>query len=265
MISIVVPIYNNIDEIKQFYKTLTKCLKDCAINYECVFVDNGSHDESILLLRDLCEKDYRLHYIALRRNICLMGALYIGAQHTKGDIIITMNIDHPDYMIEEFYHTMQTKEVPYIGGLLRKSAQSDVGQKQRLFKAFHQEDLKAFFDVEDFDGFRGFVQHNHSDMTWLSYTNLETQQRPLLIRVLLRLNIMFARAFIYTVILLFLTILILLPLVLIFHFKLETYYSLYISSLLAICMIAIIQSSYARLRCVNIRKKVEAIKESTFQ
>lgn len=100
-ISIVVPVYNEQDNLREFYKRLTAimCLED--YEYNLIFVDDGSQDSSALILKQLVEQDEHVEAYLLSRNYGHQMALTCGLDNADGDAVITMDGDlqHPPELL----------------------------------------------------------------------------------------------------------------------------------------------------------------------
>lgn len=92
-ISIVIPVYNEKENIEELYEKVKKSLDLEGYNYELIFVDDGSIDDSWLVIKNIADKDKRVRGLKLSRNYGQTFALYAGFQEAKGDIIITMDAD----------------------------------------------------------------------------------------------------------------------------------------------------------------------------
>ena len=92
-ISLVVPIYNEQDNIVALYNTVTKVLLGMDSPYEIIMVDDGSSDESYTVLKRLAAADIALKVIRFRRNFGQTAAMSAGFDHAKGSIIIPMDGD----------------------------------------------------------------------------------------------------------------------------------------------------------------------------
>jgi glycosyltransferase involved in cell wall biosynthesis len=91
--SIVVPLYNERENIVQLYEQLKETLELLGDSFELVFVDDGSTDESASLLRDIALEDGRVTVITLPRNSGKSAALGAGFEVALGDYIVTMDGD----------------------------------------------------------------------------------------------------------------------------------------------------------------------------
>jgi glycosyltransferase involved in cell wall biosynthesis len=92
-LSIVVPIYNEVDNIDAFHASLLPALKELDLYWEVVYVDDGSHDGSTAKLIVLAQDDERVQVVTFRRNFGQTAALSAGIKASKGAIIITLDGD----------------------------------------------------------------------------------------------------------------------------------------------------------------------------
>lgn len=92
-ISIVVPVYNEQDNVEAVYSTISSALQAMEGSYEIIMVDDGSSDGSYNVLTGLAAKDVRLKVIRFRRNFGQTAAMSAGFDFAKGEIIIPMDGD----------------------------------------------------------------------------------------------------------------------------------------------------------------------------
>ncbi|MEH1008492.1 glycosyltransferase family 2 protein [Winogradskyella sp. ECml5-4] len=95
-ISFVVPVYFEEDVISRFIFEMTEELKLLNINYEIVFIDDGSEDETIQIIKDYATKNTNLKLIELSYNHGKQAALTAGITHATGDYLIYMDPDLQD-------------------------------------------------------------------------------------------------------------------------------------------------------------------------
>lgn len=107
-VSIVIPAYNEAGNVELLVKKLKDTLKDYS-NYEILFVDDGSEDKTLEILKALCRKYNRVRYLSLSRNFGHQNALKAGLDHAIGDCVITMDADlqHPPYLIPQLISKWQ--------------------------------------------------------------------------------------------------------------------------------------------------------------
>jgi undecaprenyl-phosphate 4-deoxy-4-formamido-L-arabinose transferase len=89
-ISVVIPLFNEEGNIVELYFRLTNVLSNLNKTWEIVFIDNGSTDKTLFLLKELKEKDERIKIIRLIKNFGKNAALMAGFIYTKGKIVITI-------------------------------------------------------------------------------------------------------------------------------------------------------------------------------
>ncbi len=92
-VSIVLPLYNEEENVKLQYENITQNLDQTKLNYEIIFVDDGSSDNSVPILKEIAKKDRRLKIIQFRRNFGQTAAMAAGIDHSSGEIIIFMDSD----------------------------------------------------------------------------------------------------------------------------------------------------------------------------
>jgi dolichol-phosphate mannosyltransferase len=96
MISVVVPIFNEEENIRLFHEAVAYALRDIGEDWEVVYVNDGSRDSSLDLLRGLQSEDYHAVVVDLSRNWGHMGAISAGLQTARGDAVIMMDGDFQD-------------------------------------------------------------------------------------------------------------------------------------------------------------------------
>jgi glycosyltransferase involved in cell wall biosynthesis len=91
--SVVVPFFNEQENIPPLYMKLTEVMDGIGESYELVFVDDGSKDNSYKVLSDIYEHDRRVNVVRLRRNFGQTAALKAGFDFARGEVIISMDGD----------------------------------------------------------------------------------------------------------------------------------------------------------------------------
>ncbi len=117
MISLIIPIFNEENNIIPLYNQVTPVLNSLNQEYEIIFIDDGSSDSSFNLLSSLKEKDSRIIIIKLLKNYGKSKALSAGFNEIQGDIIVTMDGDLQDDPAE-IPHLLNTLNHGYdmVGG-----------------------------------------------------------------------------------------------------------------------------------------------------
>ncbi len=92
-ISIIIPVYNEEANLEPLFARLTPVLGEIGRPYEVIFVDDGSRDRSLAILRRLQEKHERMRVIRFNRNYGQHAAVFAGMDHARGEIIVTLDAD----------------------------------------------------------------------------------------------------------------------------------------------------------------------------
>ena len=150
-ISIVVPVYNEEENIEHFVLSVEAVMEKLPYAYEILFIDDGSRDRSREILLELGKKDTHVQSIFLARNSGHQLALTCGTDHADGDAVITMDGDmqHPPELLpvllaqwETGYDIVQTVRLTTEGVSLFK----------RLTSKYYYRLLNAMTDVEIQEG-----------------------------------------------------------------------------------------------------------------
>jgi len=92
-LSIIAPLYNEEESVALLYQRITEAVQALGLEYEIIFVDDGSKDTTFHKARDLAHADPHLRVIKFRRNYGQTPAMAAGIDHARGDILITMDGD----------------------------------------------------------------------------------------------------------------------------------------------------------------------------
>jgi len=92
-ISVVVPVYNESENINKLVEKLNSVLSKTGKEYECLFVDDGSRDDSYEVLKELKKKNNFIEIVKLKKNFGQTAAMAAGFDHAKGEKVITIDAD----------------------------------------------------------------------------------------------------------------------------------------------------------------------------
>ena len=95
-LSIVVPLYNEEGSLRELNQKLQNVLSRLNINYEILYIDDGSRDNSVKILKELATQDVHLKVIQHKRNFGKSTALAVAFSKTEGDLVVTMDADLQD-------------------------------------------------------------------------------------------------------------------------------------------------------------------------
>jgi dolichol-phosphate mannosyltransferase len=92
-ISFVIPVFNEEDNLRKLFSELRAVADNLAVPYEILFVDDGSTDRSLQIVRDLAERSPEVRVLSFPSNCGQSAALYAGFQQAEGDVIVTLDAD----------------------------------------------------------------------------------------------------------------------------------------------------------------------------
>jgi glycosyltransferase involved in cell wall biosynthesis len=156
-LSIIVPLYNEEDSLVDLHRQLTETLRRLDRKYEIIFVDDGSTDNSLDVVERLHDSDKRVEIISFRRNFGKAAGLQAGVNHSRGEILITMDADLQDVPAEipKFLDRLD-EGVDVVSGWKRK--RNDPIGKTIPSKFFnHVTGLVSGISIHDFNcGFKAY-------------------------------------------------------------------------------------------------------------
>ncbi|MBQ8825637.1 MAG: glycosyltransferase family 2 protein [Oscillospiraceae bacterium] len=117
LISVVVPCYNEQEVLPLFYDEIIRVSDEMSEKYGCLefeflFVNDGSKDKTLEILRELALKDERVRYVSFSRNFGKEAGIFAGIENAKGDYVVTIDADlqHPPKLIPEMYEYVKSGE-----------------------------------------------------------------------------------------------------------------------------------------------------------
>ena len=157
-ISIVVPCYNEEESIPLFYGEMEHVIdkmKDRCV-FEFVFVNDGSRDKTLDILRELAKKDNRVRYISFSRNFGKEAGMLAGLEAATGDYITTMDVDlqDPPTLLEEMFETLESGE--YDCCATRSTNRKGYGFFRKIFTKWFYSIIGKISKTEMVPGARDF-------------------------------------------------------------------------------------------------------------
>ena len=116
LISVVVPCYNEEESLPLFYDEIKRVSAEMKekneLSFEYIFVDDGSKDKTLSILREMAKKDNEVRYVSFSRNFGKEAAMYAGLEATKGDYVVILDADlqHPPKLIPDMYSYVKSGE-----------------------------------------------------------------------------------------------------------------------------------------------------------
>lgn len=199
LLSVVVPCYNEQEAIGYFYdeisKVATKMVDD--LEFEVIFIDDGSSDKTLEVSKELAKKDDRIKYVSFSRNFGKEAAIFAGLEKAKGDYVVSMDVDLQDppslipkmykYIIEEDYDCVGTRRVTRKGeppirsffarkfySIINKISKTEIVDGARDFRFMTRQMVDAIISVNEYNRFsKGIFSWVGFKTKWLEYENIE--------------------------------------------------------------------------------------------
>ena len=137
-LSVVIPIYNEEGNIPLLYERLTAVMQGMGISWEFIFINDGSRDRSIQLLKELAGQDPRVRYIDFSRNFGHQIAVSAGLDHSRGEAVVIMDADlqDPPELLPDMYRKYKEGfEVVYAR---RRSREGESWFKKTTARLFYR-------------------------------------------------------------------------------------------------------------------------------
>ncbi|MDW8762429.1 glycosyltransferase family 2 protein [Streptococcus suis] len=198
MISAIVPCFNEEEAIPYFYDAMEKVHKEMGEQFEYIFVNDGSKDRTLTVLRQLSGQDRAVRYLSFSRNFGKEAALYAGLQAAQGELVTVMDVDlqDPPEMLMEMKAMLDgnpdldcvgTRRVSRDGEppirsffaklfykLMNKISQVEVVDGARDFRLMRRHMVDAILSVSEYNRFsKGIFAWVGFETEYLPYENVE--------------------------------------------------------------------------------------------
>ncbi|HEL1619756.1 TPA: glycosyltransferase family 2 protein [Streptococcus suis] len=198
MISVIVPCYNEEEAIPYFYEAMEKVRKEMGDRFEYIFVNDGSKDGTLKVLRQLSGQDQAVRYLSFSRNFGKEAALYAGLQAATGDLVTVMDVDlqdPPEMLIEMKAMLDANADLDCVGTrrvsrdgeppirsffaklfykLMNKISQVEVVDGARDFRLMRRHMVDAILSVSEYNRFsKGIFAWVGFETEYLPYKNVE--------------------------------------------------------------------------------------------
>ncbi|MBC5618721.1 glycosyltransferase family 2 protein [Streptococcus anginosus] len=197
-ISIIVPCFNEEESLPLFYAEMEKIKFQLNDHFEYIFINDGSKDRTLAILRELNQKNNSVRYLSFSRNFGKEAALYAGLKHATGDLVTVMDADlqdppellltmksmleaNPDLdcvgtrrttregepLIRSFFAKMFYK-------LINKISQVEMVDGARDFRLMRRQMVEAILEVSEYNRFsKGIFAWVGFKTEYLEYKNVE--------------------------------------------------------------------------------------------
>lgn len=155
-LSVVVPCFNEQEAVPIFYNEVKKVLGTLKAEYEIIFVDDGSSDQTLEEVKELSAKDECVHYVSFSRNFGKEAAMYAGLKKATGDYVVIMDVDlqDPPSLIPEMLEAVRSGE--FDSAATRRTNRKGEPPVRSMFARLFYKLMRYFSDIDIVDGARDF-------------------------------------------------------------------------------------------------------------
>lgn len=197
MLSLIVPCYNEQEALPLFYAAVTETMTSMGEEYELLFVDDGSKDKTLEILRGLAKEDRHVKYLSFSRNFGKEAAMFAGFCNAKGDYVAVMDADmqDPPSLLPQMLEILQTQDYDSVATrretrageppirswfarqfykIINKISTADIVDGARDFRLMKREMVDAIVAMNEYNRFsKGIFGWVGFRTYWLPYENIE--------------------------------------------------------------------------------------------
>ena len=199
-ISVIVSCYNEEKALPLFYEEMERVRKrdfDGIVDFEYIFVNDGSKDNTLKIMKELNEKDSKVRYISFSRNFGKEAAMYAGLEASVGDYVTLMDADLQDppallkqmydYIKNEGFDSVGTRRVTRKGEppirsffarkfykIINKMSDIEMVDGARDYRLMTRQVVDSIISLKEYNRYsKGLFSFVGFDTKWLEYENVE--------------------------------------------------------------------------------------------
>ena len=193
-VDLVVPCYNEQESIPLFYNEIKKVSKDINAKINIIFVNDGSKDNTLEIMKDLAKKDNIVKYISFSRNFGKEAAMYAGLKESTGDYVTVMDVDPPSLLKEmirlieeEGYDIVGTRRVTRKGEppirsffarrfykIINKMSKVEMVDGARDYRLMTRQVVDSILEMKEYNRYsKGLFSYVGFRTKWLEYENIQ--------------------------------------------------------------------------------------------
>ncbi|MDR2954111.1 MAG: glycosyltransferase family 2 protein [Prevotella sp.] len=197
-ISLIIPCYNEEQALPFLYKEIVKLTNEMPDQeFEFIFINDGSRDKTLELVKELKNSDERVHYVSFSRNFGKEAGIYAGLEAATGDYIslIDADLQDPPSLIKEMYHSLKTEDYDCVATrrtdrkgepvvrsffakrfykLINKISDTEVVDGARDFRLMTRQMVNAILEMSEYNRFsKGIFGWVGFKTKWIAFENVE--------------------------------------------------------------------------------------------
>lgn len=197
LLSLIVPCYNEQEVLPLFYEEVTRVMQTVHEEYELLFVNDGSKDNTLSIIKNLAAMDSHVKYLSFSRNFGKEAGMYAGFCNAHGDYVAVMDADmqDPPSLLPEMlkiletgeYDSVATRRISRVGEppirswfarkfyqIINKISDADIVDGARDFRLMRREMVDAIISMNEYNRFsKGIFGWIGFRTYWLPYENVE--------------------------------------------------------------------------------------------
>ncbi len=198
LLSVVVSCYNEEEAIPYFYDEIIKTADDMKdVNFEFIFVNDGSKDKTLDILKDLAKKDKRVKFVSFSRNFGKEAAMMAGLEYANGDYVTLMDADLQDppkllpemynYIVKDGYDCVGTRRVTRKGEppirsffarmfykIINRISKVEMVDGARDYRLMTRQMVDAILSLKEYNRYsKGLFSFVGFNTKWIEYENVE--------------------------------------------------------------------------------------------
>ena len=198
LLSVLVSCYNEEKALPYFYEEINKVFKEMKqLDYELIFVDDGSTDNTLYIIRAYSKLDKKVKFISFSRNFGKEAAMLAGLEYSKGDYVTLMDADlqDPPSMLPKMYEILQNEDYDMVGTrritrkgepkirsffakkfyrIINKMSRIEMVDGARDFRLMKRRVVNAILSMREYNRYsKGIISFVGFKTKWLEYENIE--------------------------------------------------------------------------------------------
>ena len=196
-ISVIIPSYNEEEAIPFFYDEIDRVSKSMKVNFEFIFVNDGSRDKTLNIVKELAKKDKRVKFINFSRNFGKEAAMFAGLEMSSGDYVTIMDADLQDppsllpnmlsLIEDEGYDCVGTRRVTRKGEppirsffarmfykIINKMSKVEMVDGARDYRLMTRQMVDSIISMKEYNRYsKGLFSFVGFNTKWLEYENIK--------------------------------------------------------------------------------------------
>ncbi len=198
LLTVIVPCYNEQESLFYFYEEIVKIAEQMkSLNFEFLFVNDGSKDQTLSIIKELSHKDKRVRYVSFSRNFGKEAAMYAGLEHSKGDYVTLMDADlqDPPALLIEMYSAIKNDGYDVVGTrrvtrkgeppirsffarcfykLINRMSKVEMVDGARDYRLMTRQVVDAILSLKEYNRYsKGLFSFVGFDTKWIEYENVK--------------------------------------------------------------------------------------------